>query len=876
MFASSLGTWGQCIGACGPSGIQSTSVWCVHEKGWITHYSNCKPKDKPDSQRDCFKICDWHNEIFQWEVTEWEMCVLVPYPHSEMKPRTSECVTAQHGLQHRKVDCVQKLNRSTALSEICEYFVPRPPTEQACLIPCPRDCVVSEFSLWSTCSKGCGKSLQHRTRSVISPPLYGGSDCPNLTESRVCEFQSLCSFGDEEYTYSLKVGPWSECRLPHFKEIHLSGRTMLDFSSDSVEISTFKQESYNPQQHSSAWDIEIGYQTRQVRCSRSDGKNALLSICAQDTMPLNFQSCIIPKDCEVIQWSAWSLCSKTCRSGDMVPGFRSRSRDVKHIPLGGGRPCPELEEKEACNIGWELLPPCPGFFWKTSEWKECKVPLLLDQLDSRRNPHIALCGGGIQTREGFCAQSLAESGTQKLKEVYRPMERKFCTGSVPSTSQLCSIPCSMDCLLSSWSGWGLCVHENCLDPQGRKGFRLRRRHIIVQPTGACGKCPHLVESIPCDDPVCHNWVVSGELHCVPENGECGHGNYRLNTTCNDENGENVSDDLCVDEPPVQLVCKVPCSLDCVISEWSPWSTCSHSCSTKNAEGKQSRTRCILAHPGEGGKSCPPSQALYEYRLCNGHPCSIFYWETSLWGSCSEDALVTALNASTTRNGETTCGVGIQNRKVFCIKSNAGQVTTKRCPESTRPETIRPCLLPCKKDCIVTLFSEWTLCPTSCQPGNTTTVKQSRYRIIIQEAANEGQECPDTLYEERECEDVSICPVYRWKMHKWNQCVLVPDSVRQGILGVTEACGPGLQSREITCLSDNNHSTDVTTCLKWAGPMPSLVQECHISCKDDCTFTSWSTFTLCSMDCGSTRTRRRSLTGKQKKRDRCQNTELYPL
>ena len=44
-------------------------------------------------------------------------------------------------------------------------------------------------------------------------------------------------------------------------------------------------------------------------------------------------------------------------------------------------------------------------------------------------------------------------------------------------------------------------------------------------------------------------------------------------------------------------------------------------------------------------------------------------------------------------------------------------------------------------------------------GNTT-IKQSRYRIIIQEAANGGQECPDTLFEERECEDVSLCSTYR--------------------------------------------------------------------------------------------------------------------
>lgn len=192
-----------------------------------------------------------------------------------VKSRSSECVTAQRGLQHRQVNCVHK-NRSITSLDICEHFTPRPADEQSCLVPCPQDCIVSEFSPWSTCSKNCRKYLQYRTRSVISPDVYGGSDCPNLTEWRPCQFYGFCSFGEEEHTYSLKVGPWSECRLPHLKEISFSGRTMLDFGSDSGERSTFRQESYPSQEGFDRLDMEIGYQTRQLQCMRSDGKNALL------------------------------------------------------------------------------------------------------------------------------------------------------------------------------------------------------------------------------------------------------------------------------------------------------------------------------------------------------------------------------------------------------------------------------------------------------------------------------------------------------------------------------------------------------------------------------------------------------------------------
>ncbi|XP_069081179.1 thrombospondin type-1 domain-containing protein 7B [Pleurodeles waltl] len=875
-FVWKTGPWGRCAGDCGPDGIQSRSVWCVHKDGWTTHYSHCKQTSRPDSQQSCFKVCDWHNELFEWEVSDWQMCKLVLFTHGEVKPRTSECTTAQHGLQHRKIHCMQTLNRTVVADEICEYFTPRPPIEQVCLIPCPRDCIVSEFSSWSKCNKGCGKSLQHRTRSVLSPSLYGGSKCPNLTESRLCESKQSCPAGEEIYTYSLKVGPWSECRMPHLKDINLSGRTMLDFSSDSSERGSFRQQSNKPPNHSKPWSIEIGYQTRQVRCSRSDGKNAMLSICTQGNIPLTFQSCIIAKDCEMSDWSTWSSCSKTCQSGDLSPGFRSRNRSVKQIPLAGGKECQETEEKEACYVGGEMLPPCPRFLWKTSEWKECEVSQLLDQQDSRRNKPHNLCGGGIQTRDVFCVKSTHEIGMQALKEVFRPVDQKLCAGPVPPTSQLCSIPCSADCVVSSWSAWGPCMHENCQDPLGRKGYRLRRRNAVIESTGESGVCPHLVESIFCEDPTCYQWVISGKDACVPDNGECGHGHYMVKPVCKNEKGEDVANELCSDPPPSQMVCEVPCHADCVTTEWSTWSVCSHSCSSKKAEGTQRRTRSILALLGEGGKACPTTEALQEYRPCNDHTCTSFYWEISAWGPCSEGSMVTALNATINWNGAATCGVGIQTRKAFCMKNIAGQVTNKRCPDSLRPETVRPCLLPCKKDCVVTLFSEWTSCPTTCQKDNVTSVKQSRYRIIIEHAENGGQECPDTLFEERECENFVLCPTYRWKAHKWNQCVLAPDSVRQGVLGAQEICGPGLQSRDITCLSDDNLSVDATECLQCAGPVPTIVQDCFIACKDDCTFTPWTKFTSCSSDCGSTRSRRRSLTGRSRKRDRCQNNELYPL
>ncbi|KAL6079821.1 hypothetical protein STEG23_033912, partial [Scotinomys teguina] len=65
-------------------------------------------------------------------------------------------------------------------------------------------------------------------------------------------------------------------------------------------------------------------------------------------------------------------------------------------------------------------------------------------------------------------------------------------------------------------------------------------------------------------------------------------------------------------------------------------------------------------------------------------------------------------------------------------------------------------------------------------GNTA-IKQSRYRIIIQEAANGGQECPDTLFEERECEDISLCPTYSLNLLQKDIPLMKGGNYRNGAL-----------------------------------------------------------------------------------------------
>lgn len=44
-------------------------------------------------------------------------------------------------------------------------------------------------------------------------------------------------------------------------------------------------------------------------------------------------------------------------------------------------------------------------------------------------------------------------------------------------------------------------------------------------------CPHLVESVPCEDPVCYLWQVQQEGRCVPAKSPCGPGTAVQSVTC---------------------------------------------------------------------------------------------------------------------------------------------------------------------------------------------------------------------------------------------------------------------------------------------------------------------------------------------------------
>ena len=240
-------------------------------------------------------------------------------------------------------------------------------------------------------------------------------------------------------------------------------------------------------------------------------------------------------------------------------------------------------------------------------------------------------------------------------------------------------------------------------------------------------------------------------------------------------------------------------VDCVVSKWTPWSTCSERCNT----GSQSRTRTIAVAALNGGKSCP---ILTESEKCNTQPCPI-NCEGSWggYGTCNK-----------------TCGGGTQT-ETYSIKTKAEYGGTA-CP--TVVTNSRPCNTDeCPIDCVGS-WGPWGQCSKLCGSG----VQTETYNIRTR-AEYGGVACPTVLTKTRQCNTQS-CPVNC--IGSWGQF---------GDCSV--GCGGGTQSEVYTIA--RNSAYGGTACPATNGQIKS--QSCNTNpCPIDCVG-SWGGWSNCSKFCG---------------------------
>ncbi|CAN7979569.1 unnamed protein product, partial [Ixodes pacificus] len=402
--------------------------------------------------------------------------------------------------------------------------------------------------------------------------------------------------------------------------------------------------------------------------------------CLHLPQPSSELRCAIPcpQDCVVSPFEAWPPCHAICQNHTV-----SRRRTVLVGPLNGGSDCPPLSEtmncppRQGCR-SWHKRKSrrkAPGdkvFVLSVGPWSECQSDEAPQESDSETPTAFRQPVVGVRRRKVTCLDH-----TGIAVDVLK-CRRDDNMRALPTDEEGCVVP--VNCQVSPWSQWHV-EREGCLLDSGDlspSGPRRQRRFRTIQ-------------QLPLGD----SRPVAGHL-CEMQ-----------------------------PRPPLLEECTVPCPVNCLVSEWSPWGQClpliRGAPFPAPEEGYRVRSRTVEVHPSSGGKECPH---LKETESCDRAVLS--HWEPEPWNVCQP------LSGAS-------CGIGVQSRSARCLFFDGTKVDDAHCIIYESPLLKeRECFVPCPDDCVLSEWSPWSPCTLLCAEKMAYGV-QSRNRSIIGYPAK-GQYC----------------------------------------------------------------------------------------------------------------------------------------
>nr|XP_045613807.1 thrombospondin type-1 domain-containing protein 7A-like [Procambarus clarkii] len=429
-------------------------------------------------------------------------------------------------------------------------------------------------------------------------------------------------------------------------------------------------------------DVECGpgYRVRRVECVDAAGEVAEPTHCllGDHIVPESSVECQVSckEACVISSWSAWTVCPTHPPCGHSS----IRTRQL----LDGSESNPECEdvslmESQEC--------PCHNFYsTPTGSWSVCVV--------------------GVEQHGGVAVAPVQELGVCGVGRRYRAL---LCTrddgvlahprscGHSGEEEEPCMVECPSECGVGPWTPWAAC-NASC-------GSTLQHRTRQIEEPSLWGgrPCPETSQSRACWGPCSAVWVPGGWSEChITNNTDCGKGIQTRSVRCMAEAAtglqQQVPEDHCDSwlQPPTHQTCHISCPGDCVLSSWSPWSPCPQGC----PEGsRRSRSREVVRRPVGSLVTCPP---LTEQEACiKGASCWSYTWLVGDWTSCVP-------------LGHSSCGEGVRNRPVTCVRSGGLPVPEWMCPRGTRPSPKETwCYVDCPIDCEVTPWTPWDDSKCSC-------------------------------------------------------------------------------------------------------------------------------------------------------------------
>jgi hypothetical protein len=681
-----------------------------------------------DDVEECnVQSCPVDCAVSEWG--KWSECTVTCSSGTQTRSRTIKTENANGG----------RICPATEMSQICNAG------------PCPVHCQVSSWGLWSDCTKTCGSGKKTRSRTVFKHAQHGGYVCPSLSQNAWCNTQACpvdCQLG--------KWSTWGQCTKSCGVGTHKRTREVVVPTKYGGLLCSFSKETKACNSEACPIDCAVSTWSIWSKCSKSCGPNGVhfrtRDVLSQpvggkacpglkETKPCDGGAC--PVHCKVSEWSAWNDCSVTCGGGK-----QTRTRKVVQHAQNQGYVCPLLKDTQTCNTevcavdcvmsAWDAWGPCThtcGFGLKYQFRKVLRKPQFGGKACGSDWATMT-CGSfncPVDCKQtafydwSTCTKTCGSSGTQfRIRKTWRkPANGGLACGPEKETRTCFLGPCPVHCRVSGWSEWTKC------DKSCGSGKSIRERKLLVRGSHGGSVCPALKEEKSCNLSNCPvDCKMSPWTEWQTCSKSCGGGvqsKYRRILLSANYGGKACA------HIKMERVCGMEaCPIDCATGPWSEFGACSKTC----GDGVQTQTRKISIPAKNGGKACGP---LTQSLPCKDDPCPI-HCQVSEWGSygaCSK-----------------TCGGGTKVKaRAIIRKGRHGGAVCPLLEEATACNTFR-----CPKDCLVSKWSHWS-------DFNDGGASLKRTRFVTREASLGGKRCPalvQTKAWSEKCENHAV-------FGKWSGC-----------------------------------------------------------------------------------------------------------
>jgi hypothetical protein len=467
------------------------------------------------------------------------------------------------------------------------YVCPDLAQTQLCnMRPCPVHCEMNEWTNWSRCSKECDYGVQTRSRTIKSPlsgPAYGGKACPAMWEEKACASWKCAvncevsnwgspgpcskSCGSGTYTRTrsiLTIPQWKGHVCPALEE-----QLTCNAKPCKVNCQYFDFQDWSQSPCSVSCGTGVQRRTKTVRVAPLYGGTPCIGL--HETKTCDKGPC--PVHCEVTDWEKWTDCDATCGVG-----HQERIRRVTQDHNDSGDICPNLKEKRECFV------------------KACPVNCVANPVWRPWGSCTQTCDGGTRTRTRDLLSNARNGGV--------------CEEALSEKEDCGLDACPVDCQLGDWGVWGECS-VTCLT-----GIKNRTKTIISEAVGTGRSCSSIqqIEKVHCNAGPCPVKCEVSEWGSWDTCSEsCGVGKTsRTRSVVTTALHGGVCPNL---KQGKECMLKL-CPVDCEVSEFSGWSTCSVSCGT----GLQTRSKRVTTGNVGAGKACPAKADMVQVTDCTRPAC----------------------------------------------------------------------------------------------------------------------------------------------------------------------------------------------------------------------------------------------------------------